>query len=278
MLQSWIDKSSSPHSRRFARQIAALSLPALVIICSGLGQDYSSGEFKNWTLQDYYALHIKHLFEELPAHSGLPPILDLSKGNPPEHQKDRPWEWRSRELMGSTELADRGLTGPAGPTTTNTTIVDGGGSPALPAESCNVVVAKPVTADARIAFNHKLVYSHFELEILQVLKGHAKHGLYAGAHISAIQLGGTIRFPSGHEEAFILVHNGFLEIGKQYILFIWKVNRHVESYGIVNPYLIQDDVVFPMRVTEGTGAYAGMALKDFEAKVKHAIAKNIDTD
>lgn len=180
--------------------------------------------------------------------------------------------------MGSKKLTDLGITGPVGPTTTMTIIVDGDAALALPAKSCDAVIAKAMSAEARIAFNHKLVYSHFDLEVLQVLKRDAKQGLYTGVHVSGIQLGGRVRFPSGHEEAFILVHNGFLDIGNEYILFLWKVNRHVESYGIVYAYLIQNDAVFPIRLNDATHVYSGTPLRNFEAKVKHAIAKNIDTN
>lgn len=234
--------------------------------------------FKDSTFQDYYALHTKHLRELLPAHSGLPPILDLSKGTTIGHPKDHAWELRSSELMGSKQLTDPGLTGPGGPTTTMTIIVDGDSNFALSAKSYDVIVAKPTASDVRIAFNNKLVYSHFDLEVLQVLKGQAKQGLYPGAHISSFQLGGMIRFPSGHEEAFIVVHQGFLTIGKKYILFLWKLNPHVESYGIATPYLIENNMVFPIRLDDATLAYSGMPLQTFEAKVKRAIANDIDTN
>lgn len=268
----------SRRSGGVVRIVAAVLLAAVLAGPSGLAQQKSLSASKGWTLQDYYALHAKHLLEALPPHSGLPPVLDLSKGKAVNHPEDRAWEFRASGMMGSTEVADPGVTGIAGPTTTSTVFVDGGAPAALQAKSCDIVIAKPVSAAARIAYNHKLFYSHYDLEILQVLKGRAKQGLYPGAHISGIQLGGMIRFPSGHERAFIFVHRGFLEIGKQYILFIWKVDRHVDSYGIVYPYLRENNTISPIRVNEASRMYLGMSMKDFEAKIEHAIAKNIDTN
>ena len=275
MLLSRDNRCSSRLISRSAIGVSAVWLSAVLFGPAGSAQE---DHFKNWTLQDYYTLHAKHLREVLPPHSGLPPIVDLSKETPPEHPKDHAWELRSSELMGSKKLTDRGITGLVGPTTTMTIIVDGDPAFALPAQSQDVIIAKPTASEVRIAFNHKLVYSQFDLEVLQVLKGDAKQGLYPGAHISSFQLGGMIRFPSGHEEAFVFVHYGFLEIGKKYIIFLWKLNRHVESYGIATPYLIENDTVFPIRLDDATIVYSGMPLQTFEAKVKQAIAKNIDTN
>jgi hypothetical protein len=261
--------------KQFTIGVTALCLAAILSVSFSSAQEKL---FKDSTLQDYYELHAKHLKEMLPPHSGLPPILNLSKRTRIGHPKDHAWELRSSELMSSKQLIDPGLTGPGGPTTTMTIIVDGDPNFALSAKSYDVIVARPTASEVRIAFNDKLVYSHFDLEVLQVLKGDAKHGLYSGAHISSFQLGGMIRFPSGHEEAFILIHNGFLEIGQKYILFLWKINCHVESYGIATSYFIENKAVFPIRLDDATLSYSGMPLQTFEAKVKQAIAKNIDTN
>lgn len=141
MLRSRIRKWRSRRSSGSVGRVAAASLAAVLVGPSGLAQQKSLDAFKGWTLQDYYALHAKHLREVLPPRSGLPPIVDLSKGSPPEHPKDHAWELRSSELMGSKKLTDRGITGPVGPTTTMTIIVDGDPEFALSAKSQDVIIA-----------------------------------------------------------------------------------------------------------------------------------------
>jgi hypothetical protein len=70
----------------------------------------------------------------------------------------------------------------------------------------------------------------------------------------------------------------FLDIGKQYFLFIWKPSR-TKTYMIAEPYLIQDGLVFPIKTEADVSAYDnGMPVQQFEAKVTSAIAKNIDID
>ena len=69
-----------------------------------------------------------------------------------------------------------------------------------------------------------------------------------------------------------------MELGKPYVLFAWKPIPSDPLYMIPEGYLIQDDVVFPLNIDAGQLDYAGMPYKKFEAKVKAAITKNIDTD
>ncbi|HEX7363480.1 MAG TPA: hypothetical protein VF283_23560 [Bryobacteraceae bacterium] len=268
-------------------------LVGLLIVGTGLSQQDSAGGGQHQTLQYFYSLQRKHILAMLPPHSAFPPILDLSKEQISEHPKDKLWEYRSSALFGSTPITDPGLNGPEEATTDTWTYVDGDPTYALPAKGSDVVIAVPVTGETRVAYNHKLVYSRFELQILQVLKGKAKDGLYAGAHISALQLGGAVRFPSGHQQTFIMMHEGFVGIGKQYLLFIWKPSKgsciashafpssicqDVQSYAIGEAYLIQRGVVFPIIANNQQTAYSGMSWTAFEAKVKHAIAKNINTN
>jgi hypothetical protein len=85
-------------------------------------------------------------------------------------------------------------------------------------------------------------------------------------------------FPSGHMATFILPGYGFLDIGKQYLLFIWTPPR-TKTYMVANPYPIQNGLVFPLNVVPDVSAYEkGLPVQQFEAKVKSAIAKNIDID
>ncbi len=111
-----------------------------------------------------------------------------------------------------------------------------------------------------------------------MLKGKKRDGIEAGSRIDAAQLGGTIRFPSGHVETFLEAKEGFLGLGKQYLLFIWKPVRTDSTYVVDEPYLIQDGHVFPVDLDSHESAYEGVPFAKFEAKVKAAIEGNVDTN
>jgi hypothetical protein len=116
------------------------------------------------------------------------------------------------------------------------------------------------------------------LEISKVFKGKQKNGIQEGQQVVAVALGGRVRFPSGHMTTFILANRGFLDIGKQYLLFIWKPAR-TKTYMVAELYLIQDGLVFPINTEADVSAYAkGMPVQQFKAKVEAAIAQNVDID
>ena len=103
-----------------------------------------------------------------------------------------------------------------------TSFLDGGYTYGLPARSAGAVVeATPVGADVRVDSAHSLVYSRFSLQISQVLKGKAKRDIRESPTITGVEYGGSIRFPSGHVETFILANHGFLELDKKYLIFMW---------------------------------------------------------
>jgi hypothetical protein len=128
-----------------------------------------------------------------------------------------------------------------------------------------------------MASNRRFVYSSFSLEVSNVLHAKKKNSIRDGERIFAAQFGGSVRFPSGHVATFLLDGEGFMEVGKQYLLFIWKPVRTDETYVVAEPYLIQDGMTFPVKTLADVSAYEkGMPFKEFEARVKTAIAKNID--
>lgn len=216
----------------------------------------------------------------LPPHSGLPPLLDLSKSTLNDAAKDRAWESMFKGIMGSRTIADPGAPRASEVTSVATTFIDTVGRPsALPAKECDaVLIAKAVDSNVRFAHARTYIYSRFSLEVSQVLKRNNKASIREGERIVAVQLGGRVRFPSGHMETFILATQGFLEVGQEYVIFSWKPATSIDTYIASEAYLIQGDLVFPINTVADVSAYEGMPLKDFEVKVRAAIAKNVNTD
>jgi len=269
----------SPARKASSRRLIVFLAASVVMTRAGLSQQGSHSDVWLRMLQDAYSAHLSRVLAALPPHSGVPPLLDLTS-KPEENSADRAWEDRFKGWGFSRGITDPGVPGPSEATSIATTFVESVGRPsALPARSCEaVLIAIPVAANSQIDHTHTLVYSRYSLKISKVLKGKQKHGFVEGGQIRAVQMGGRVLFPSGHMTSFILPREGFLDTGKQYLLFIWTPPG-TETDMISNSYLIQDGRVFPLELEPDVSAYDnGMSFKEFEARVKFDIAKNIDTN
>jgi hypothetical protein len=230
--------------------------------------------------EDAYQKHLEKVRQLLPPHSGLPPLLDLSESTANGGSASRDWENRFTGSMGVREHADPGTTDPSGKASISMTTTEFGGPMlAIPARDCDVVIlAKPITSSVHMAYNHRFVYSTFTVEISEVLKGQGKRGIRQGEQITIAQLEGTIRFPSGHLETFLLAKEGFMQLGQRYAVFAWKPLKSDSTYMADEPYVVQNDVVFPVNLDAHESSYSGMPFTKFLAKVKAAIARNVNTN
>jgi hypothetical protein len=230
--------------------------------------------------EDAYQKHLEKVRQLLPPHSALPPLLDLSEPNANGGGASRDWEDRFTGSMGVREHADPGTTDPSSKASISMTTTEFGGPMlAIPARDCDVVIlAKPITSSVHMAYNHRFVYSTFTVKIFEVLKGQGKRGIRQGEQITIAQLGGTIRFPSGHLETFLLAKEGFMQLGQRYAVFAWKPLKSDNTYMAAELYLVQNDVVFPVNLDAHESSYGGMPFTKFLAKMKAAIAENINTN
>jgi hypothetical protein len=182
--------------------------------------------------------------------------------------------------MGIRAITDPGISMPLEATSIVLTTIDGAGPYyALPANQCSmVVIARPIEDKVCISQRRNYVYTRFHLEISQEFK-RTKHNPHQGGQVAAVQFGGSVLFPSGQFATFLMDKDGFVEIGKQYVLFLWKPIRSDDTYVAVEAYLIQNGLVFPVSASAANAFhYTKMPVKDFESKVRAAVAKNIDTD
>jgi len=193
-----------------------------------------------------------------------------------EEVKDWAWERDWKGLFVSGTFTDPCQQGPPGATSIATTFHDGIHEYDFPARACDaVILAKATGIEERLAHSRSFVYSRSTLEILRVLKGKSRNGIRSGVAISAVQFGGSVRFPSGHVETFILAGNRFLELGKQYIILMWKKHPSTDTYIVAEAYLISDNLVFPINTIPDQSTYDGMALDKFEAKVKAQLPRTL---
>jgi hypothetical protein len=222
--------------------------------------------------------HVKGVRRVLPPHSGLPPLLDLSKPSIGEGTAGRAWEEKFKNSLGLRAVTDPGVPTPTEATSVSLTTQEVVGPVyALPAETCEaVVIGKAISSAVHLARNHKFVYTTFSVKISQVLKTPRKYRIRDGETINAAEFGGSVLFPSGQMETFLVANRGFLELDKQFVLFIWRPIPSDATYVITEAYIVKDDVVFPTKTMTNESSYEGMPFEKFEAKVKNAIARNVD--
>ncbi|MGH9439545.1 MAG: hypothetical protein ACRD22_17105 [Terriglobia bacterium] len=280
---------SAPMVFRFGPPIAAAVL-AVVVASLGVGQQtLGTQQSREKLIQEAYAKHgvkIRHL---LPPYSGPPSLLDLYQRrledgmcNPEQHVR---WESNFNGIMsGHAIVVDHGFSKPAYATATTFVTTDTFAPIySLPAKrSFTVVLAKPTAGKVCISQSRRYVYTKFTLKVFKEFqkgKSRRKQAQRKSGQITAVDFGGTVRFPSGYLETFLLNHEGFLEVGEKYVLFMWKPVPSDDTLVISQAYLIRDGFVFPVDADgDAQTVYTKMPLPEFEAKVEAAVRRNIDTD
>lgn len=213
----------------------------------------------------------------LPPHSSLPPVTDLAVALAPAALANHAWEDKYQNMEGMirrdvTDLPENA--GDVGGLATTTKEVSGGS--ALPARDASVVViATVLSGSSHVASNKHLVYSDYQLSVKKRLKGSSSDLGSRQSHINILVFGGGVRFPSGYTEYFVIHGIGFLEEGRDYLLFLWKSTKGTPAFDVLGAYLLHDQEVQPIVVGQ-RGAYAGTALSKFELAVKSAIRANVN--
>jgi hypothetical protein len=106
--------------------------------------------------------------------------------------------------------------------------------PAYPASLCSAVVVGTVTgATAFVSQDRTYAYSDYRVKVDQVLKQDTEFKLTAGTRVTVSRPGATVIFPSGHVTHFVLLDRGHPKIGKQYLLFLWKLDPSFREYEIL---------------------------------------------
>lgn len=267
-----------------------LAFSALGVLSAGLAisqQAANQQEATNHAIQEAYEKHDAKVRGLLPPYSGPPLVLDVYQKSLQDGlcdpQQHTAWETLFNGSMGSSPIADLGFSKALDSTATTMVTIDTFAPIySLPAKlAFAVVIAKPVAGKVCIPESRRYVYVKLTLEVLKQFKptkSDNKH-MHETAQLTAVDFGGTIRFPSGYLETFLLSQEGFVEIGKEYVLFMWKPVPSDDMLIISQAYLIQDGFVFPVSSNgDAERVYTKMPLLEFEAKVKAAVAQNIDAD
>jgi hypothetical protein len=181
-------------------------------------------------------------------------------------------------------IIDQGVVKPSDATATTLVTIDYFAPIySLPAKgSSDIVIAKPTAGRVCIPQSRRYVYTKFTLDVVKEYRRPAdgkEEEPHEKRKITAAQFGGSVLFPTGYLETFLHDRRGFLEIGKEYVLFVWKPIPTDDTLVISQGYLIENGFVFPVS-TDGDAqtVYTKMPFPDFEAKVKAVVAKNVDAN
>ncbi len=269
-------------------RMLTMSVIGVLTVHACLAQQQPGAQELSRQLEDAYAQHAVKIRKLLPQYSGTPLLLDLSHMhledgmcNPEQHVA---WEGHFNGIMGGrARVADLGISKVDGATATTLTTIDTFEAVySLPAKgSFTVVIAKPIAGRVCIPQSRAYVYTKFTLDVVKEFKASNSKEWESrkAGQIMAAQFGGSVRFPSGYLETFLLSQEGFVEVGKRYVFFMWKPIPSDDTLVISQAYLIQDGMVFPVSANgDAQTVYTDMPFPEFEAKVKAAVAMNADID
>jgi hypothetical protein len=175
----------------------------------------------------------------LPSYSGRPAFARAGAFSPSPTVGLAAWEASVRHFYPGF-VVDPG-TQDHGPETVRMTYVDTieNLAPLPTDQSSAVVVADIRTAHAAIASHGTAVYTMYEADVSSWIKSSSPKT------ITLFQLGGTIRFPSGHIRHFLISDQGFLSPGGRYLLFLSALDDG-PSWKILTAYLVSGGQVFAL--------------------------------
>jgi hypothetical protein len=86
-----------------------------------------------------------------------------------------------------------------------------------------------------------------------------------------------VRFPSGHQTAFLEAHQGFIQTGHDYLLFLWRPVKSSDVYMISQIYLLDADRVYAITPMSDEQRYEKLSRQAFLKRVRQVAAKNEDS-
>ena len=206
-------------------------------------------------------------------HSGQPPVADFSKeiGTTPDSQRITKDD-RFRHPRGP--ISDPGLIANGSQEDIQPWIVDyvGPTEPIPVAHSTAILIGTVSSGQAHIGYDRSSVYSEFKVTPQQILKQDSKVPLALSDPIVVTREGGTIKFPSGHIRHYLRLHQGFPDVGKQYIFFLWRSpDTTIKDYGVVTAYLLQDGRVYPLDSDNQFTQFEGESSNQFLSQLNGGI-------
>lgn len=143
--------------------------------------------------------------------------------------------------------------------------------PAFPVAQSDVVfTADVLNAKAHLSNNKNAVYSEFDVEVNDVLKGNLS-SLSQGRSISVSRIGGMVRYASGQNVLYSTAGQNMPTVGKRYLFFV-KTTNDPDSYEVVTAYEIGPQQVSPLDDGPAFRAFNHAETAVFLNKVRDAIA------
>lgn len=144
--------------------------------------------------------------------------------------------------------------------------------PAIPAAQSDVVlIADVLKSEAHLSNDKTGVYSEFEAQVNEVLKGDVSTSSKTNM-ISISREGGKVRYSSGHVERYEIMAQNMPAIGNRYLFFL-KAIPDTDDYEILTGYEIDSARVEPLDIGQ-FDTFRGKDGAGFIQTVREAIAKN----
>lgn len=269
----------SPQCWRIRNQVFFVSAAITLLASFAAFSQVANQILSEDELAKLYADHDRRVLGLLPLHSALPALLHLSK--PIESGPGAGKKWEDR-FTGSTGVRpvdyDPGVRSANELTSISTTTIEYAGQAGpLQARSCKlIIIGRPENASPHLAYNHRFVYSLYQVNVLELLKSKGRHAIKTGQLSNAAQLGGSIRFASGHQAFFWEANDGFMALNERYLLFLWNPVPSSDTYMVSEVFLLQNERVFPIQLSSGEEQYSDTPADQFIARAKKLISANKD--
>lgn len=142
--------------------------------------------------------------------------------------------------------------------------------PALPvAESDVILTADVLNSRAHLSNDKNGVYSEFNIQVDEVLKGIVHASSKVGA-ISVSRLGGVVRYPSGQKVRYEVGNQNMPAIQKRYVFFL-KGTDDPNAFEILTGYELRSATVLPLDRGGRFEKFSGTDLVVFLNTVRNAI-------
>ena len=212
----------------------------------------------------------------LGTHSGQPLVADFLKEQAAAPDSRRmAKDDRFKHPRGP--ISDPGLIANGSQEDIQPWIVDSVGAiePIPVAGSTAIVIGTVTSGQAHIGYDRSSVYSEYRITVQQILKHDSQIPISLADAIIGTREGGTIKFPSGHIRHYLRINQGFPQIGKQLVFFLWRSpNTTTADYGIVTAYLVDGGKVYPIDPGKPYEEYEGANSTQFISNISTAITAN----
>ena len=156
--------------------------------------------------------------------------------------------------------------------------------PSFPVSLSDYIIIGSITdSKAYLSANKTGIFSEFSIQIQETLKQDSNTPLVIGSSVVAEREGGRVRYPSGHIQRYVMLHQGMPVVGNRYVFFLRKSDQLADTVPyILTGYELRSGRVFPIDGVDGRdeeklsqfSIYEGADENSFLSKLHSVIAQS----